>query len=85
VLLDVEGATTCVFCQKRPSIPPLLFHCPHLRESLFQRIRIERTATPAERVRLVVALSETGGTLRCIAVSTKAYVCRASVGATYSF
>lgn len=28
-----------------------------------------RTATPAERVRLVVALSEAGSSLRCIAVS----------------
>lgn len=31
-----------------------------------------RTATPAERVRLVVALSETGGTLRYIIVSLQA-------------
>jgi hypothetical protein len=36
---------------------------------------IARTATPAERVRLVVALSETGGTLRYIAVSLEARGC----------
>jgi len=32
-----------------------------------------RTATPAERVRLVVALSETGGTLRWEAISLDVY------------
>lgn len=37
----------------------------------FPRKRL-RTATPAERVRLVVALSETGGTLRYIVVSLQA-------------
>ena len=35
-------------------------------------VRKSHTATPAERVRLVVALSETGGTLRYIAVSLEA-------------
>jgi hypothetical protein len=34
-----------------------------------------RTATPAERVRLVVALSETGGTLRYIVVSLEVRGC----------
>jgi hypothetical protein len=37
--------------------------------------KISRTATPAERVRLVVALSETGGTLRYIVVSLEARGC----------
>jgi len=38
-------------------------------------LNVERptTATPAERVRLVVALSETGGTLRWEAISLDVY------------
>lgn len=58
-----------VFCQSLVRYFPSLssLRLPLLQ---FQRPgRGSRTATPAERVRLVVALSETGGTLRCIAVS----------------
>lgn len=44
-----------------------------------------RTATTAQRVRLVVALSEAGGTLRCIAVSLAVRGVRRSVGVAYSF
>ena len=44
-----------------------------------------RTATPAERVRLVVALSETGGTLRYIVVSLEARVDGVDGSLAYSF
>jgi hypothetical protein len=43
-----------------------------------------RTATPTERVRLVVALSETGCTLRCIVVSLDVRGGRCGGRATYS-
>jgi len=43
------------------------------------------TATPAERVRLVVALSETGGTLRYIVVSLEARGCGCGGSLAYSF
>ena len=41
--------------------------------------KVSRTATPAERMRLVVALSETGGTLRYIAVSLEVRCCECGV------
>jgi len=44
-----------------------------------------RTATPAERMRLVMALSETGGTLRYIVVSLAARVDVVSGSVAYSF
>ena len=46
---------------------------------------ISRTATPAERVRLVVALSEAGSSLRYIAVSLEVRFLRAGGSAAYSF
>ena len=46
------------------------FHCISVKV-----LRVRHTATPAERVRLVVALSETGGTLRYIVVSLEARGC----------
>jgi hypothetical protein len=46
---------------------------------------LSRTATPAERVRLVVALSETGGTLCYIGVSLDVRGKRCGRRATYSF
>ena len=46
-------------------IQATVYPVPSSREEL-------RTATSAERVRLVVALSETGGTLRYIIVSLQA-------------
>lgn len=57
VLLDVEGATTCssisrvlypCFCSFAEP-----FHCISVKV-----LRVRHTATPAERVRLVVTLSE---------------------------
>jgi hypothetical protein len=47
--------------------------------------RGSRTATPAERVRLVMALSEAGSSLRCIAVSLEVRVEGADGRAAYSF
>ena len=47
--------------------------------------KISRTATPAERVRLVVALSEAGGSLRCVAVSLAFRAIDADGCAAYSF
>jgi hypothetical protein len=46
---------------------------------------ISRTATPAERVGLVVTLSEAAGSLRCIAVSLDVRPGAAGGGAAYSF
>jgi hypothetical protein len=43
-----------------------------------------RTATPAERVRLVVALSEAGSSLRCLAVSLDVRRIVMARGAAYS-
>lgn len=48
---------------------------PAFASPLLAPREVSRTATPAERVRLVVALSETGGTLRYIAVSLEARGC----------
>jgi hypothetical protein len=45
---------------------------------------VSRTATPAERVRLVVALSEAGSSLRCVAVSLEVRVKGAGGRAAYS-
>jgi hypothetical protein len=43
-----------------------------------------RTATPAERVRLIVALSEAGSSLRCLAVSLDVRRIVTACGAAYS-
>jgi hypothetical protein len=62
VLLDVEGTTTCntipsVQCVRAlPSSPGI--------ESSSRQKGCKRTATPAQRVRLVVALAEAGSSLR---------------------
>jgi hypothetical protein len=45
---------------------------------------VSRTATPAERVRLVMALSEAGSSLRCIAVSLEVRAESAGGRAAYS-
>jgi len=86
VLLDVEGPTTCVRVLSACS-PQRILHPPWNRKygspSRASR-RSGRTATPAQRVRLVMALSETGGTLRYIAVSFAASVGVAGVGVAYS-
>ena len=57
MLLDVEGATTCnlisrVLCPSFCSFAEP-FHCISVKV-----LRVRHTATPAERVRLVVTLSE---------------------------
>jgi hypothetical protein len=86
VLLDVEGATTCspisrVLCPSFCSFAEP-FHCISVKV-----LRVRHTATPAERVRLVVTLSEGGGTLGYVAVSLDARVWRCPRGrcAAYSF
>lgn len=55
-----------------------IFHCCERRRVF------SHTATTAQRVRLVVALSEAGGTLRCIAVSLAVSGFRRQVGFAYS-
>ena len=75
MLLDVKGSATCTlpvsFCSCRDSSSATApIQATTSPESTLRGIL--RTATPAERVRLVVALSETGGTLRYIIVSLQA-------------
>jgi hypothetical protein len=55
-----------------------------LSNPMLESAGISRTATPAERVRLVVALSETGSSLRCIAVSLEVWLKGAGGRAAYS-
>jgi hypothetical protein len=84
VLLDVEGATTW----SCPLVPESIRQCPSISNvchyNARSRRRRSRTATPAERVRLVVALSEAGSSLRCIAVSLEVRACCAGGSAAYS-
>jgi hypothetical protein len=56
-----------------------------LRQSSARVRGISRTATPAERVRLVVTLSEAGSSLCCIAVSLEIRSWCAGGSAAYSF
>jgi len=70
----VERPTTCA----SPVSPGLLLvhharFASSARGMSISTSRGVRTATPAERVRLVVALSETGGTLRWEAISLDVY------------
>jgi hypothetical protein len=55
------------------------------RHAVRRSIGGRRTATPAQRVRLVVALSEAGGSLRCVAVSLAFRAVEAGGCAAYSF
>lgn len=68
VLLDVEGAATCATASQQVSsgFPGSRFVRSGPRRGGRKgrgRRRSRRTATPAQRVRLVVALAEAGGTL----------------------
>lgn len=74
-LLDVEGTAACISKSQHvssssfssypvpPEVVPALSKDPRFRRGSIRRSIL--TTSPAEGVRLVVALSETGGTLRC--------------------
>lgn len=84
MLLDVEGATT----YRDLSVHVVLSSLP-IQIRFFECFAAifsgrVRTATPAKRVRLVVALSEAGSSLRCLTVSLDARRCVMARGPSYS-
>jgi hypothetical protein len=77
------GGIDDLFVSVSPSLSLTISDSGHLK---FQCRLLEwsRTATPAERVRLVMALSETGSSLRCIAVSLEVRLQGAAERGAYS-